>query len=186
MRLNVVFREDEEYIHLSSFKNTEEIGVGFSESQGVVQSDYNKLQNRPRINEVILEGSLSASDIGLGQVYYDTTENWNNQRDLITEKSVVYVYSDSQFIEYEPGRQIPVAGIKIGDGTSYLIDMPFVTDTLTFTIINHVSNTKVHITDAEREFWDNKISAYIDPNDPEALVFSKTHYELDGEIRSIE
>ena len=181
MRLNVLFREDEERINLSPRNNVEEIGVGFSESQSVVQSDYEKLRNRPRINQVLLEGALSAEDLGLGQVFYDSTAQWNSQPELVAERSVVYVYSDSRYIENEQGRQIPVAGIKIGDGTSYLIDMPFVTDALSALILGHIANLDMHVTAAEKEFWDNKVSAYVRPEDG-ALILSKTAYEKDGRI----
>ena len=186
MRLNIAFREDEERINLSTAKNTEEIDVGFSDSQGAVQTDYNKLRNRPRINEVILEGSLSAQDLGLGQVYYDTTENWNRNPTLLSEKGAVYIYSDYEYYEDAAGNRTPIAGLRIGDGSSYLIDLPFVNSLTAHLIISHVANQAVHVSEAERVFWNNKISAYIDPNDPEALIFSKTHYELDGEIRSKE
>lgn len=175
MRLNIAFREDEERIN-----------VGFSDSQSAVQTDYNKLRNRPRINEVILEGSLSAQDLGLGQVYYDTTENWNRNPTLLSERGAVYIYSDYEYYENAAGNRTPIAGLRIGDGTSYLIDLPFVNSLTAHLIISHVANQAVHISEAERVFWNNKISAYIDPNDPEVLIFSKTHYELDGEIRSIE
>lgn len=175
MRLNIAFHE-----------NSEEIDVGFSDSLGVAQTDYNKLRNRPRINEVILEGSLSAQDLGLGQVYYDTTENWNRNPTLLSERGAVYIYSDYEYYEDAAGNRTPIAGLRIGDGTSYLIDLPFVNSLTAHLIISHVANQAVHISEAERVFWNNKISAYIDPNDPEALIFSKTHYELDGEIRSKE
>lgn len=186
MRLNVAFREDEERIHLSASKNTEEIGVGFSETQSAVQSDYNKLRNRPSINEVILEGALSAEDLGLGRVYYDTTANWNLNPVLVSEKGAVYIYSDYEYYEDAIGNRTPIAGLRIGDGSSYLIDLPFVNSLTAHLIISHVANQTVHITEAERVFWNNKISAYIDPKDSETLILSKTHYELDGEIRSKE
>lgn len=173
MRLNVRFQE-----------NTEELGIDFSEMQSIVQSDYNRLRNRPSIEGVVLEGSLTAEDLGLGKVYYDTTENWNRSPGLIAEKGAVYIYSDYEVFEDEVGNRVPIAGLRIGDGTSYLIDMPFVNSLTARMIIEHVANRTIHISEAEREFWDNKISAYVDPTDSETLVLSKTHYEVNGEIRS--
>lgn len=58
-------------------------------------------------------------------IRYDTTANWDAQSQLIAERGVVYVYSDHAVDE----NSHLVAGIKIGDGTSYLIDMPFVNGT---------------------------------------------------------
>jgi len=93
---------------------------------------------------------------------------------------VVYIYSDYQVIYDDVGNPTYIAGIKVGDGTSYLIDMPFITDGMTATILAHITNTTVHLTDAEREFWNNKISCYLDTQDSENLILSKTDYILEG------
>lgn len=182
MRLNVMFREENEQIKLTSKSLTEWINVGFGEVQTATENDYNKLRNKPSINSVVLEGALTASDLGLGRVYYDTKENWDAQRDLVAEAGVVYIYSNYQYIEDEGGNQIPVAGIRIGDGTSYLIDMPFVSDAATYMITTHIANVAVHVSPADREFWNNKVSAYINQADEECLEISKRYYELNGEI----
>ena len=183
MRLNVVFREENESIKLSHKSLAEWINVGFGEIQGMSgTTDYNKLKNKPSINSIVLEGALTAEDLGLGRVYYDTKENWDSDISRIAERGVVYIYSNYQYIEDEDGNQIPVAGIRIGDGSSYLIDMPFVSDAATYLITAHIANTKVHVTPQERQFWNNKVSAYADHQDAENLILSKTTYELNGEI----
>ena len=113
---------------------------------------------------------------------YDTKENWDAQSSLVSEEGVVYIYSNYTTIEDQAGNQTVVAGIKIGDGTSYLIDLPYITDAATYLIISHVSNTGIHVTQAEKEFWNNKVSAYINHTDAECLEISKRYYELNGEI----
>lgn len=138
--------------------------------------NYELLTNKPLINSVVLQGNLSARDLGLGNVYYDTTANWDRQTSLVAEQAAVYIYSDYQIIYDEVENPIFVAGIKIGDGTSYLADIPFITDRMAEILLEHISNMTIHITAAEREFWNNKVSAYIDTEDAEALVLSKTNF----------
>ena len=159
--------------------------IGMSDSTPISggTSDYEKLRNKPRINSIELIGSISLPELGLRAIYYDTTANWNMQHSLITEEGAVYIYSDYTTYTDGAGNVTPLAGIKIGDGNAYLIDVPFVTDAITAALLNHINNHEVHITAQEREFWNNKVSAYIDPGSSEILVLSKTFYELGGELR---
>ena len=161
-----------------------EVFMGMSESTSISggTSDYNKLQNKPSINSVELIGSISLPELGLRAIYYDTTANWNAQRSLISEEGAIYIYSDYSSYDDGNGNITPLAGIKIGDGNAYLIDMPFVTDGLTATLLNHINNHDVHITPQERAFWNNKVSSYMDLESSETLILSKTHYELEGEL----
>lgn len=182
MRLNVLFREENETIKFSGKSLDEIMNVGFGELQTATSTDYNKLRNKPKINSVVLEGELTAESLGLGRVYYDTKANWNAQLQLIAERGAVYIYSDYMYIEDEDGNQTAVAGIKIGDGTSYLIDMPFISDAATYLITTHIANSNIHVSRAEKEFWNNKVSAYINHQNVEELILSKTTYELNGEI----
>lgn len=144
--------------------------------------DYNNLVNKPKINSIVLEGDLSARDLGLGQIYYDTKSNWNRQPSLIAERAAIYIYSDYQIIYDEVENPTYIAGVKIGDGSSYLIDMPFITDEMTKLLLSHISNTDVHLTAEEREFWNSKVSCYLDGNNIENLVFSKENYIIEGDV----
>jgi len=94
------------------------------------------------------------------KVLYGSTAHWNKQSKLIAQEGYLYVYRDKD-IDRE-GRV--VAGIKAGDGTSYLIDMPFI-DSLHD---EHLRDTVRHITDIERNFWNNKVRCYIE--DPSKIV----------------
>lgn len=142
----------------------------------IYEYDYNELNNKPSINSVILEGNLTAHDLGLGVIYYDTKENWDSQVSIVSERAAVYIYSNYKIIFDEVGNPIYIAGIKIGDGQTYLIDLPFITDDMTAMLLQHIGNEVVHLTAAEREFWNNKISCYLALDDTENLVFSKTNY----------
>lgn len=114
--------------------------------------DYNSLRNLPQINGVELKGSKTSEDLSLPKVLFNTTEDWNSNPTLISEKNTIYVYTDYQ--ETEDGHSL--AGFKIGDGLAYLIDLPF-NDTF---VEQHMSDGTIHVTAAEKEFWNNKNRAY--------------------------
>lgn len=89
--------------------------------------------------------------------YSKTTAEWSADPTLISEKDALYIYTD-----YKEKDGVVIPGIKIGDGFAYVVDLPFSTD--------------VGITDEERAFWNNKVTAFIDPFDDEVLVLTKEHY----------
>lgn len=94
-------------------------------------------------------------------VYYSRTKDeWNADASLIAQKDVLYIYSDYKIIQKD-GKQILLPGLKIGDGMSYLIDMPFVNSTdsgIEQLILDHINNNVIHISAAERNFWNNKLN----------------------------
>lgn len=98
-------------------------------------------------------------------IHVDTTANWNSKVDLIAKEGNVYIYSD-----YITG-DTDLPGMKVGDGTTYLIDLPFLagnSDILT----QHMLNNVIHVSQADRDFWNNKVTCYISSEDPDTLVFS--------------
>ena len=185
MKINVCLQTQNDQLPVCFGENDVSQTVGFGEAYAVQPpGDYNSLKNKPKINSITLEGEISAEDLGLGRVYYDTTSNWNAQGSLIAERSAIYIYSDYQYID-DGNDRIPVAGMKIGDGSSFLIDMPFITDTASAIIVEHISNSNVHITSQERDFWNNKVSSFIPSNDTENLVLSKIAYVIDGDVMPV-
>lgn len=62
------------------------------------------------------------------RLFYDTTEAWNSQPDLIGIEKAIYVYKDKTTITNGLGETKYVPGIKIGDGVTRLIDQAFVGD----------------------------------------------------------
>ena len=180
MILNVRFVDESE--HLPEIHESNEIfPTNFGEVQTItsLERDYNNLINKPSINSITLEGALTAEDIGLGRVYYDTRENWDGQANLIAEKSVIYIYSNYEYIVDDVGNRTPVAGMKIGDGTSYLIDMPFTSDSVLKMVIDHITDQNSHVSEYDRLFWNNKVSTVFNDGEPENLVFSKTRFVID-------
>ena len=98
------------------------------------------------------------------KVLYNTTAFWNEHPTIIAKKGCIYIYAD--YRRDAEGYNIP--SVKIGDGTSYLIDMPFA-DNL---IYEHIEDTVRHITECERQFWNNKVRCYIDENNSEHIIFT--------------
>lgn len=135
--------------------------------------DYNPLINHPHINNIELIGNRTLQELGITVVYTNTTEYWNSQIGMIGEKDAFYVYTDHS--QDEEGNNIP--GIKIGDGQAYLIDTPF----LDANFNSHISNTEIHITQAERDFWNSKTNnIYCDTTE-----YWNSHPELQSEKDAI-
>lgn len=84
-------------------------------------TNYADLLNLPSINGIKIIGSLTLKDLNLTSIYYDTTENWDSLDTLVPEEGSLYIYSDYRVVD---GQNIP--GIRIGDGTSLLSELPFV------------------------------------------------------------
>lgn len=99
------------------------------------------------------------------KIFYDTVEGWNRKRDLVAEKGALYIYSN--YKRDSLGNKIP--GIKIGDGSSCLIDMPFFTDRYE----EHIMNEQIHITQKERDNWNDKVTCFISNEREGLIVFTK-------------
>lgn len=95
----------------------------------------------------------------------DTTENWNAVRSFIPMRGEVIVYTDHSQMEDGFGNVIDVPGIKIGDGSAYLIDLPFVGNDVRYQVLQelreHSGNTVIHVTQADRDFWNNKLNCTV-------------------------
>lgn len=111
------------------------------------------------------------------KVYSKTKEEWNSQRDLISEKNVFYVYTN--YKTTDEGKNIP--GLKIGDGLAYIIDLPFtaVGEQDLTQVFQHIRNAAIHVSAEDRQTWNsavetvnNKVSVDISPSNPENIVFS--------------
>lgn len=144
-------------------------------------SDYNELENKPSINNVPLKDNVTLQQLGLQGIYYNTKSGWNAQSSLIAEEGAIYIYKDYSTIS-DGNETKDVPALKIGDGTSYLIDMPIVNGDIADLLLEHIHNTVIHITSDDRTFWNNKSSAYLQPNTTETLVLSNTSFMLGGTI----
>ena len=61
----------------------------------------------------------------VANIKYDTVSGWNSKTTLISALNTVYIYTDYRTITDGQGHVQTVPGIKIGDGLSYLTNVPF-------------------------------------------------------------
>lgn len=118
---------------------------------------YTELSEPPEIrldvdndNELVLV--IEGSGISKRWVVINTTEMWNSLLKLRTQKGVIYVYSDYVTID-----GVTYPGTKIGDGIHLLKDIPMMQEY----VLKHINDNVRHITDEEREFWNNKHRVYV-------------------------
>ena len=103
-------------------------------------------------DEQVLDVELESFFVPVQQdiIHIGTTAYWNAQPQFVAENGHVYVYSDYTSIDEEN-----VPAIKIGDGTSLLINLPFVSGNNT-ELSEHIANAVRHITAEERILWNGK------------------------------
>lgn len=154
---------------------TASVDIQSSPSLDVSFADTETLEARFNvINDLSIDFGVSPTlDASFGSVYivggdckvlYASTATWNSQPQLISRRGYIYIYSD--YKQNEQGQKIPA--MKVGDGSAYLIDLPFVDDL----IQKHIADNVIHITQEEREFWNNKVRCFIDPLNEHNLIFT--------------
>lgn len=102
-----------------SFCNSDSFQMSFHSSCRI-PTNYADLIDLPTINGIKILGTLTFQDLGLTSIYYDSTENWNALDTLVPAEGSLYIYSDYRVVS---GQNVP--GIRIGDGTHLLSELPF-------------------------------------------------------------
>ena len=99
------------------------------------------------------------------QLKRDTTQHWNEARGFIPLPGEVIVYEDYETKTYtveEYGetvtKTVNIPNIKIGTGNAYVQDLAFVDEKTREILMDHIRNQDVHVTLAEKLFWNNKIN----------------------------
>lgn len=123
-------------------------------------------------NAVGIEGQAVFPDVlDRTVIHYNTTAVWNSTPSLVAEKGHFYVYSDYTTKEID-GEIVNIPAIKIGDGTSYLIDMPVIASSDDEEWIDHINNWAIHVSETDRNDWNNKVTATVnEPNETLLLTF---------------
>lgn len=126
-------------------------------------------------NDAILKIDLGLMTIvdGESKVHYGSTSYWNSQPEFVGIAGHIYIYSDHKTDSL--GNNL--AAIKVGDGRSFLISLPFI-DKL---YEQHIENGVIHISEQERQNWNNKADVHIDSEDPTNLVIT-TGESIDGSL----
>lgn len=86
-------------------------------------------------------------------MYFGTTAEWSERTDLVSVKNNIYVYTDYKQV----GDQY-IAGVKIGDGLAYVVDLPF----LDAQFQSHAADSDIHVTPQEKAFWNAKNRGFVD------------------------
>jgi len=99
------------------------------------------------------------------QLKRDTTQHWNEARGFIPLPGEVIVYEDYEtktytFEEYGKivTKTVQIPNIKIGTGNAYVQDLAFVDEKTRDILMEHIHNQDIHVTLAEKLFWNNKIN----------------------------
>lgn len=122
--------------------------------------DYDSLTNKPTINGVELSGNVSSQDLYI--VSENTTAGWGENPLYLPKAGEICIYTDYMTIQDDMGNDITYPGIKVGDGNSYLIDMPFVGEETRYLLLRriqeHENNMAMHVSAEDRAFWNNKLN----------------------------
>lgn len=102
---------------------------------------------------------VNADGINGSTIYADSMINWEANPLFIPKKGDIIIFFDKTKI-IKDGSEIEIPGFKIGDGKAYNIDLPFVGDDIIEQLLAHINDTSKHITEKEREYWNNKITTY--------------------------
>jgi hypothetical protein len=99
------------------------------------------------------------------QLKRDTTQHWNEAKGFIPLPGEVIVYEDYEtktytFEEYGKivTKTVQIPNIKIGTGNAYVQDLAFVDEKTRDILMEHIHNQDIHVTLAEKLFWNNKIN----------------------------
>ena len=98
-----------------------------------------------------------------GKAEIHTSAEWASMPQVVSEAGKIYVYSDHQIVD-----GVAVPGIKIGDGTAHVVSLPFID----IVYQNHIDNVAIHVSDADRIFWNNKVRCYASTTQNETIVFT--------------
>ena len=99
------------------------------------------------------------------QLKRDTTQHWNEAKGFIPLPGEVIIYEDYETKTYtveEYGetvtKTVNIPNIKIGTGNAYVQDLAFVDEKTREILMDHIRNQDIHVTLAEKLFWNNKIN----------------------------
>lgn len=112
---------------------------------------------------------------GLADISIKTgsTAFWDAAVGYIPKPGELIIYNDYRK-ETRDGIIHNIPGMKIGTGNAYVQDLMFITDIQSDALLEHIRNHDIHVTQAEKEFWNRKLNV-TDAQEVvgEALVFNR-------------
>ncbi len=142
---------------LEGNKSLDDIGI-------VVDQDLDSTSDNLVTNKAISQ-AIDNINSRMPVVENKTTEEWGRQIGYIPSKGVLIIYSDySHQIQTIDGEQtvVDIPNFKIGDGSAYVQDLPFINDDLRKDLESHIRDVNIHVTLADKLLWSNKIN--VDDN----------------------
>ena len=142
---------------------------GLSEPTIFTASDHRKLNHRDDEDQHPIEaitGLRGELDSISNTVRVATAAQWATEPTYVPFDGQIIVYKDYKVVDGKT-----YAGTKVGDGTTYIVDLPFTAEYLEDAIENHIMDVEIHVSAADRIRWDNKVTLYLDEDGN--LVFSK-------------
>ena len=94
---------------------------------------------------------------GNAKVTIHSVEEWNELKNYVPERGEACIYADRIIKD-----GVPYPGIKIGDGNSHVIDLPFFGDDKYEQVLQeletHILDENHHVSAQDRAFWNNKLN----------------------------
>lgn len=120
-----------------------------------VDNQMSDISTNPVQNKIVksyTDNAIATLYRNVAKILVGTQAEWNSDPQYVSEERTLYIYTDHQIID---GKPIPA--MKYGDGSTYLIDMEFITD-YAAQLLEHINNGDIHVTLAEKDFWNNKVT----------------------------
>lgn len=105
---------------------------------------------------------------GVAQIQMKTKAEWTSDPSTVSSLNTFYIYTDRYTKTDDHGNVTNIPGIKVGDGVSYIVDLPFVDQIFE----DHINNSNIHVTLAEKTFWNNKVRIEETEIDEQNLIFT--------------
>lgn len=100
------------------------VSVGIAESVAYTSDKVSSVSSGSSSNFSGQTSAIQTIVNNEAHIYYSNTAGWDGQPSLIAERGAIYVYSDHRTAVID-GNTVTIPGMKIGDGSTYLIDLPF-------------------------------------------------------------
>ena len=106
-----------------------------------------------------IRGGTGGGEFG-GRIITKTTAEWNETPTRMSVKNTIYVYSDYRSVEDPETHEVTyIPRLKCGDGTTYIVDLPFST---------------MSITQNDIDAWNNKSTLEVTADEEtETLIFTE-------------
>lgn len=130
--------------------------IDYSTEMTIIPVEFEEQSSRipviiPEREDVLSFFEEYISQRGNCHIIYKTTSEWDANPTLIGQHGILYVYLDADSYVDEHGETIYVPAIKLGDGETPLIDLPFMTAETSQEVIHHLEDAYAHWQEGERE-----------------------------------